>query len=442
MRQNYILSFLLYFFSFIFFGAEYKVSNADEISKLKLAPGDKVLLKNGEWSNQRLILKGVGNDEMPIHFKAEENGKVILSGTSSIRIEGKNIWLEGIAMKLGYSDGEKDLIEFANSSNNCRLFNSFIDSYNNPDVKIDYKWVSVKGKNNRVDHCSFIGKSHQGTLLVVWLTEINEPLNHHIDHNYFGKRPALGANGGEIIRIGTSEFSMNEPLVKIENNIFDNCDGEAEIVSIKSCKNIIKNNLFYECDGTLTLRHGNNNEVSGNYFIGNGKSNTGGVRVIAENHLVFSNYFQGLKGTNLRSAISVMNGVSNSKLNEYFPAKQIKIKNNFIIDCKEGIVIGSGRNETRVIPPNDIVVESNYLINNKLSYQKKENLSNVITKTNEVRGDDSLIGTDGFDGAKTKFFTKNKLWFVKEKEADFKLFWQEEKIGTDWESHQFEFKIN
>ena len=36
------------------------------------------------------------------------------------------------------------------------------------------------------------------------------PPNYHlISHNYFGFRPALGVNGGETIRVGTSEWSFN-----------------------------------------------------------------------------------------------------------------------------------------------------------------------------------------------------------------------------------------
>lgn len=95
---------------------------------------------------------------------------------------------------------------------------------------------------------------------MVWLSD--KPNYHRIDHNYFGERSALGVNGGETIRIGTSTWSMFDSFTVVENNIFDKCDGETEIISNKSCKNIIQKNLFFECDGTLTLRHGNNNEVS------------------------------------------------------------------------------------------------------------------------------------------------------------------------------------
>lgn len=77
-------------------------------------------------------------------------------------------------------------------------------------------------------------------------------------------------NGQEIIRIGTSDVSMTTAAVTVRGNIFEKCNGEIEIISNKSCGNVFTNNLFLNCKGTLTLRHGNNCTVAGNYFFGNG----------------------------------------------------------------------------------------------------------------------------------------------------------------------------
>ena len=43
----------------------------------------------------------------------------------------------------------------------------------------------------------------------------------------------------------------------MEQNFFDRCDGELEIISSKSCDNIYRGNTFLNCAGMLTLRHGN-----------------------------------------------------------------------------------------------------------------------------------------------------------------------------------------
>ena len=99
-------------------------------------------------------------------------------------------------------------------------------------------------------------------------TEDSQENHHKIDHNYFGPRSILGSNGGETLRIGTSHHSRTNSFTVVENNYFDRCDGELEIISNKSGKNKFLNNTFYESRGTLTMRHGNNNLVEGNVFFG------------------------------------------------------------------------------------------------------------------------------------------------------------------------------
>ena len=69
--------------------------------------------------------------------------------------------------------------------------------------------------------------------------------NHRIDHNYFGERPILGSNGGETIRVGTSHHAFFSSNTVIEDNMFHHCNGEVEVVSIKSSDNIIRNNVFF-----------------------------------------------------------------------------------------------------------------------------------------------------------------------------------------------------
>jgi hypothetical protein len=85
-------------------------------------------------------------------------------------------------------------------------------------------------------------------------------------------------NGLESIRIGDSKTSFTDAHCVIAFNRFEDCDGEIEIISNKSCHNSYLHNTFYNCDGGLTLRHGNHTLCDGNYFDG-GKKNcpTGSV---------------------------------------------------------------------------------------------------------------------------------------------------------------------
>lgn len=412
---------------------DYTVSNAQELVTLKLAPGDKVILKAGDWKNQQLTLKGKGTAQQPITLTSEKPGSVISNGNSTLKIDGDYLVVDGLAFADGYS--EKDaVVTFTKTSNNCRLTNSSIVNYNHPDKTFDYKWVSVFGTCNRVDHCAFSGKTHQGTLLVVWLSD--KPNYSQIDHNYFGPRSDLGVNGGEIIRIGTSEWSMFDSFAIVENNIFDNCNGETEIVSIKSGHNHILNNLFYECVGTVTFRHGNSSEVAGNYFIGNKVKNTGGIRIIGENQSVHDNYLQGLTGTDLRAAISVMNGVENPKPNEYFQVKSASVKNNTIVDCKEAIVLGSGKNATRIVAPVDLILEGNTVINPGKLIVYNEEIKGASIKNNSIK---SASNTDGFGVLKADLVKSNGLTQTKESEKI--PFWLTEKIGPNWGQEKFSLQI-
>jgi poly(beta-D-mannuronate) lyase len=424
---------LLLFFQFSCiestFATEYQIKSAAELKKLSLLPGDIVILVEGECKDQLLHLKGKGTETSPIILKSMTPGQII-SGNSSLKIDGEWLVVQGLNFTNGYSE-KTDVVTFTKSSSYCRFTNSSILNYNHPDKKIDYKWVSLYGSNNRLDHCAITGKTHQGTAVVVWLSET--PNYNVIDHNYFGPRPPLDGNGGEIIRIGTSDWSQYDSFTKVDSNIFDRCDGETEIVSIKSGHNMISNNIFYECDGTVTFRHGNNSEVCYNYFIGNNKKNTGGIRIIGENQKVHHNYLHGLAGSNLRAAISVMNALITPELNEYWQVKNAEINNNMIVDCKEAFTLGSGKNDKRILAANGVNISNNYVMNGSKLLNIMDKPQNLVLKDNQVKG---LNLQEGFVSFNTKLAkATNKMWIIKGTEKS--PFWLNEKIGPDWQKIEF-----
>ncbi len=338
------------------------VRNADEIKAQSdgLQAGDTLIMKNGYWKDQQIVIKGTGNQQAPIVLKAETAGKVWLTGRSNLRIGGQYVVVTGLYFVNGYSPNGA-VVEFRDDTkqvaNHCRLTNSAIVDFNPPSKSTDYKWVSLYGQYNRVDHCYFAGKNHQGTTLVIWMSAI--PDYHRIDHNHFGPRPELGSNGGETIRIGTSDYSLYDSYATVEWNYFDHCDGEIEIISNKSCHNTYRYNTFESCKGTLTLRHGRACEVYANFFFGNQTDHTGGVRIIGEDHRVYNNYFQDLQGTGYRAAISLVNGVPNSPLNRYFQVKRAQVLFNTIVNCYEPLVIGAGADEEKTLPPKDCIIANN-----------------------------------------------------------------------------------
>jgi hypothetical protein len=77
----------------------------------------------------------------------------------------------------------------------------------------------------------------------------------------------------------------------VENNLFERVEGENETISNKSSHNIYRYNTFRDMAATLTLRHGNDAAVEGNFFLGENQAGSGGVRVIGERHRIINNYF-------------------------------------------------------------------------------------------------------------------------------------------------------
>lgn len=390
------------------FSKNYTIKSAAELAKLVLKPGDQVILANGDWIDQQLVFKGKGTSQNPIVLKAENPLEVNFKGTSSIKIEGTWLVVDGLNFRDGATNGE-DVILFSEKSNNCRLTNSSVVNFNPNEKTKEYIYVSLYGSYNQVDHCYFEGKTNIGPTLVVWLSD--KPNYHKIDHNYFGPRPDINGNGGESIRIGTSTWSMYDSFTIVDANIFARCNGETEIVSVKSCRNTISNNLFYESVGTLTLRHGNYNTVFGNIFIGNHIKDTGGIRIIGEHHNVYNNYLQGLTGTGLRAAISVMDGLPNPILVSHWQVKNATVVANTIVDCKEAFSVGAGKNAERILPPQKVMIANNLVSNTTNIVTMVDQTADVAFNGNMV--DNKGISTttlSGFERVDAKLKKNDVIW--------------------------------
>lgn len=327
-----------------------------------LVPGDTLLMLNGNWIDQYISLHAVGTEADPIVLMAETPGQVVLTGQSRLAFSGEYIEINGLNFYEGYSTGA-GVIEFRRygvRANHCRLTNSTIYNYNPTSIGVNYKWVSVFGRNNQIDHCYFAGKNHDGATFVVWLSEEQDRDNHHIiEYNYFGKRPELGFNGGETIRIGTSTYSLTDSRTIVRHNLFEECDGEIEIISNKSCENVYFNNTFRNNAGTLTLRHGERALVEGNFFLGEGKPEAGGIRIIDSDHVIINNYFENLFDDGYRAAISFTMGVENSPLNRYLQVDSVLVAFNTLVNCKESFMMGVGSSDDQTLPPTNCTIANN-----------------------------------------------------------------------------------
>lgn len=350
-----------------------------------LQPGDKIILKNGIWQDFEIDFIAKGNAEAPIELTAQTKGKVILSGQSNLTLAGEYLTVSGLVFKHGFTPSN-EVISFKKTdtqvANHSRVTEVVIDNYNNPDRQVSDNWIGLYGQHNRLDHNHFTAKRNAGVTLAVRLEgKHNQQNQHRIDHNYFGPRPILGSNGGETIRIGTSHHSLSDSLTVVENNFFDRCDGEVEIISVKSGKNRIQNNLFYQSRGTLTLRHGNGNIIDSNVFLGNGIDHTGGIRIINRDQIVTNNYLEGLTGTRFGSGLTIMNGVPNSPLNRYHQVVNANINHNSFINL-EHIELAAGSDSERSAPPQDSTLTQNLFINSTAPFSVHDDINGLTFTDN------------------------------------------------------------
>lgn len=367
------------------------VANIDELNQANKTakPGDSIILKNGEWKDVDIRLTGKGSEEKPIVVMAETPGKVLITGHSKLRLGGSFMLVQGLLFTNGYA-GEDAVISFRIDSkqlaNNCRVTNCAIEDFNNPKRMDENNWVLFYGKRNKLDRCSFRDKKNMGVLLAVVLDDERSRDNYHsIDHNYFGRRIPLASNGGEIIRVGVSQHAQFNSHTIISGNFFEHCDGETEIVSIKSGSNEITENVFKECQGSVVLRHGDNNLVAGNLFIGNDKPFTGGVRVINKDQRVGENIFYKCRGTGFRSPLAIMNGIPNSPAHRYVQVIDAQIMNNTFYECSP-ISFGEGSDKERTLPPANVAFERNTFYNTRDSiiFRAYDSISGIRFASNKV----------------------------------------------------------
>jgi len=379
------------------------VKNIHELNTAnkKAQPGDVIVLQNGEWNNVIIRLDCYGTKEKPILFKSQTAGKVLITGNSNLKIGGNFIVVDGLYFTNGYAGDEAVItyrIDNKQLANNCRITNTVIDNFNNPKRMDENYWVAFYGKNNQLDHCSFIDKKNMGVLLAIMLDDERSRENFHlINHNYFGRRPPLGSNGGEIIRVGLSQHCQFNSNTSIKNNFFENCDGETEVISIKSCANKVEENVFRECQGSVVLRHGDNNLVAANYFLGNGKPGSGGVRVINKGQRVVSNIFYKCRGVDFRSPLAIMNGIPNSPAHRYVQVTNAQVTDNSFYECSP-VTFGEGSDAERTLPPEDVILANNTFYNTRDSiiYIVYDDTKGIKFSNNKVSANIPQSLADGF----------------------------------------------
>ncbi len=385
------------------------VSTKDELStRIKEAkPGDHIVLSNGIWEDTQIEITTSGTAKQPITIVAETPGQVILQGQSSLALGGDYIVIDGLYFTNGYSPS-RSVVTFAvgdTVANHCTLTNCAIVDYNKPQRNHQDLWVILKGRHNQIDHCYLAGKSNRGPTVRVDL-EGNPSINnyHKIINNHFGPRPPKGGPSAETIQIGNSYTSMCPSYTLVANNLFDECNGEVEVISSKTNFNEFRNNVFYKSEGSLVARHGNYCTIDGNYFIGDEQSsNVGGIRLIGTGHTVTNNYFSNLRGQEFRSPIAVMNGIPKSPLNRYIQVTDVTIAHNTWVNCIAPLQFGVGSNVSQkdVLPASEIrsARPIRTVVANNLIHNTKGDNSPIVAhdKLDGILFKNNIINNQGVD---------------------------------------------
>jgi poly(beta-D-mannuronate) lyase len=377
--------------------ADFVVSDTIEFAEaVKLAvPGTIIEWADGEYENIVLKMSLSGTADSAIVFRAQTPGSVVFKGVSSLQLSGSYLIAEGFTFDNIDTSVKGSILTFARGSSDCRISNCKIDGRGSKASELDTKWVSIYGVRNEISHCSFIDKRNMGCLLVVWMEDDIVP-HHRISDNYFFRpythydNNGKPRNGQESLRIGTSTYSMSDACCTVTGNYFYRCNGErAEIISNKSCHNLYEGNLFEGGEGTLTLRHGNDCTVKGNFFLSGGRSEVGGVRIIGERHIVQDNIFLNLTGTNYKAALCVVKGESNAELTGYWTVKDCVVKDNIFKDCLYGIVVNYGVRDSQDTAPKNLIFSGNKIFSSKVYMIPVMVYEN--TPLDEIKWQDNII---------------------------------------------------
>ena len=380
--------------------ATYCVASAAQFNALPaLNAGDAVVLQDGTYGAlDKTIVSTISDDAVaqtnPVLIYAQTPGGAKISAPSQITLQGRGVVLAGLDFIEGsgmLENGDGDPAWIIRTDNNSRYMTLSNIRFRNCTAGDNYgNWLAIYGFNHRVEYCSFEGKNEPVANATVMIKrEYDEagsttPRNHVIRRCWFGPREVSATeNGYETIRIGDSASQIFEMQTTIEENVFYRSiwrsDGlwdnsEPEIISNKSAGNKIRHNTFLESFGQVALRHGDRATVEGNFFLGGGAYGEdgnifigatnvyqGGVRIIGMEHVIRNNYFQNLRGTNLRAVICLMAGTTNfydgdgiTGDNGYEPPDHAQIIHNTFVGCAE---INLGYREA--VQPQDVKIYNN-----------------------------------------------------------------------------------
>jgi poly(beta-D-mannuronate) lyase len=269
--------------------ATYEVSSIPDLqARINAAvAGDVIIVHNGVYTTSASITVSCqGTADQPIRVVAKTIGGVEITGTHGFDVRSPATHVEVEGFLFTHQSGRNQI---RSGATHIRFTRNFFESIG------DGAYLVVAGHFAKVDRNEFRNKGTLGNMIDVRGAGSQIAQHVWIHHNYFHDFTSPGGNGAETIRFGLSGLSMSNGFGLIEHNLFERCTGENELISNKSSSNTYRYNTIVDSPGgELTLRHGNDCLVYGNYF-----RNTAGMRIFGDRHQIFSNYLETSTGINI-----------------------------------------------------------------------------------------------------------------------------------------------
>lgn len=243
------------------------------------SPGAVIILANGTYTAAAgITINKQGTASKPITIKAQTIGGAEITGTGGFSIVSPASYIIIQGFRFTHSASKAGT---AAGTSFCRWTRNLFQTPG------DGEDLLVNGNDHEVDYNTFQHKNAMGRYIAVRGTGSQIAQRLHIHHNYFLDQQPQKGNGAETLQFGLSGFSLSNSNSIVEYNLFEQCAGENELISVKASQLTIRYNTIRNCPAQFTLRHGNRSSVYGNYF-----THTPGIRIFGDDHKIFSNHFE------------------------------------------------------------------------------------------------------------------------------------------------------